>query len=189
MKEIWLIRHTTPKVDKGICYGQLDLDVTDSFDQELEDIRLRIDTSFQRVYSSPLMRCTKLANALFTNTTIETDKRLMELNFGEWEGREWNAIPIADLSNWGDNFVHQAPPKGESFDSLLQRVDSFMKEQTNSDNNHVAIVTHSGIIRAFLCKYLHIPAEKVFNLQLNYGAIVKITFHSETHQQVEFIKP
>ena len=29
--EIFLIRHTTPKIEKGICYGQTDLDITTTF--------------------------------------------------------------------------------------------------------------------------------------------------------------
>ena len=34
--EIYLIRHTKPKVGKGICYGQTDLEIDEtSFEQEL----------------------------------------------------------------------------------------------------------------------------------------------------------
>ena len=29
--EIYLVRHTTPDVAKGICYGQADIDVTATF--------------------------------------------------------------------------------------------------------------------------------------------------------------
>ena len=31
---IHLIRHTTPDIETGICYGQTDLDVSDSFEKE-----------------------------------------------------------------------------------------------------------------------------------------------------------
>jgi len=33
--EIYLIRHTTPDVAKGICYGQTDLDVANTFEEEV----------------------------------------------------------------------------------------------------------------------------------------------------------
>ena len=36
--EIYLIRHTTPKIEKGICYGQADLNVADSFEEEINVI-------------------------------------------------------------------------------------------------------------------------------------------------------
>jgi alpha-ribazole phosphatase len=39
MDNIFLIRHTTPAVAKGICYGQTDLDITESFVEEAEAIR------------------------------------------------------------------------------------------------------------------------------------------------------
>ena len=76
--DIYLIRHTAPLVDKGICYGQTDLDVTDSFEAELEQIRPHIPGDIKKVYSSPLQRCLKLATALFPNQPISTHNDLME---------------------------------------------------------------------------------------------------------------
>ena len=37
--EIYLIRHTTPNIEKGICYGQADLDITETFLEEVEAIK------------------------------------------------------------------------------------------------------------------------------------------------------
>ena len=187
--ELWLIRHTKPKVDKGICYGQLDLDVDTTFTDEvaqIKDILRSIDIS--KVYSSPLMRCSKLAKALFPKREIKYDKRLMELNFGTWEGKDWSNIPLVDIDTWSENFYDKAPPEGESFQALVNRIESFESEVNAKGNENLAIVTHAGVIRAFVMKYLNIPADKIFSLQLNYGAIVKITIHTESFQQVEFIK-
>lgn len=38
--KIYLIRHTTPHIEKGICYGQTDLDVAETFNNEAEIIPL-----------------------------------------------------------------------------------------------------------------------------------------------------
>ena len=60
--EIYLIRHTTPAVGKGICYGQTDLDITDSFKEEVAAIIPHLPDNIQTVFSSPLQRCKKLAD-------------------------------------------------------------------------------------------------------------------------------
>lgn len=36
--DIYLIRHTTPAIAKGICYGQTDLDVTANFLQRCKGL-------------------------------------------------------------------------------------------------------------------------------------------------------
>ena len=76
--EIYLVRHTTPRVEKGICYGQSDLDISDSFELESKEILEKINfDSETKVYSSPSKRCTKLA-ALF-NPIFKEDKRILEI--------------------------------------------------------------------------------------------------------------
>ena len=43
--EIYLIRHTTPLIEKGICYGQTDLDITESFEEEVSMIHPHLPSS------------------------------------------------------------------------------------------------------------------------------------------------
>ena len=62
--EIYLIRHTTPKIDKGVCYGQSDIELADSFSMEFKEISKSIPKTFEKVYSSPLKRCTRLASLI-----------------------------------------------------------------------------------------------------------------------------
>ncbi|WP_439183263.1 alpha-ribazole phosphatase [Carboxylicivirga taeanensis] len=187
--EIWLIRHTTPKVEKGICYGQLDLDVNNDFDCEAKAIMEQLPSQkFCSVYTSPLQRCSMLAQKLFYQQTITQEERLKELNFGDWEGMAWNTIDKERLKEWGDNYLLQPPPNGESFSELMHRVDDFYSYLISKSYQRVALVTHSGIMRAFLTRFLHVPASRVFNLELSYGAIVRVKIHSDEYQQVKFIK-
>src|SRR5580692_7160561 len=65
MNEIYLIRHTTPAIGKGICYGQSDLDITSSFREEADLIRQHIPDYIRFIHSSPLRRCALLAEYLF----------------------------------------------------------------------------------------------------------------------------
>ncbi|MCU4166523.1 alpha-ribazole phosphatase [Carboxylicivirga caseinilyticus] len=189
MQEIYLIRHTTPKVEKGICYGQLDLDITDSYEDELKQIRNTIlHKQFDDVYSSPLIRCRKLANDLFENVYIQIDNRIMELNFGDWEGKPWKEIERLSIDKWSNDFINQSPPNGEKFSELISRINEFFSILKEKVHNKIAIVTHSGVIRVVLMKYLSIPPENIFNLNLNYGCVIKLTIHDGGYHQVEFLK-
>ncbi len=189
MKELIIIRHTTPDVENGICYGQLDLDVSSSFKNEINDINKVLDSlKPEFAYSSPLQRCAKLANVLYPNLEIKLDNRLTELNFGDWEGNFWKDIPKDHIDEWAPNFISQSPPNGESFSELIKRVELFEKDLLSLNHKKIAIVTHSGVIRAFLMKYLGIPAVSIFNLHLNYACIIKIELKSDEYHQVQFLK-
>lgn len=189
MKQLLLIRHTTPDVEVGVCYGQLDLDVSDSFIREAQSIQdliryLKVD----KVYSSPLIRCSKLATYLYPKQKATLDKCLMELNFGDWEGLIWSDIPKESMDAWAPNFLTQRPPNGETFSELLERLELFDNDNLSPSNEKIALITHSGIIRAFLMKYLNIPSKNIFNLHLNYGCVIQIDFKSDEYHQVKFLK-
>ena len=190
MKQFYIIRHTTPDVSPGICYGFSDLDVNESFEAEasiIKDLLKEADPSV--IYSSPLKRCDKLAQILFPENAIKYDNRLKELNFGDWEMHPWADIDKNTIDHWANDFMNQSPPKGESFQTLydrcLQSFDDIEKQLAEGET--AAIVTHSGVIRSLLMTFLKIPADKIFSLQLQYGCVIKITLHPKEYSQVEFL--
>ena len=85
--EIYLVRHTTPEVGKGICYGQADLSLSGSFELEMQRLKNFLPKTFDIIYSSPLQRCRQMASILANE--VEYDSRLMEMNFGDWEMKSW----------------------------------------------------------------------------------------------------
>ncbi|WP_430815036.1 alpha-ribazole phosphatase [Carboxylicivirga sp. RSCT41] len=187
--DIWLIRHTTPDIDKGICYGQLDLNIIDSFKKEADAIKTHLAAiDFKQVFASPLVRCKKLAEELFPEHEITYSNLLKEIDFGDWEGKPWEAIPRNEMNQWSDDYINNQVPNGESFRQLLERTNAFIDGLNTDSDDTIALVTHSGIIRAFLIRYLQIPETKVFSLDLSFGCIVKATIHSEKYQKVKFIK-
>ena len=177
--EIYLVRHTTPLIEKGICYGQTDLDTTDEFDKESKIILDKIPLSNNSmVYSSPLKRCTKLA-ALFSKNFI-TDNRILELNFGDWELKKWNDIPSEEIDPWMKNFVHETVPNGESYIDLNTRVSQFYDALLKTKQEQIIVVTHGGVIRSLLAQLTRTPLEKSFDIKVIYGQISKITINETT---------
>ena len=174
--ELYLIRHTKPLVDKGVCYGFTDLDVADSFEEESLEVRRELqalDGLDAVVYSSPLQRCLKLSQSLFNN--IQLDARLQELNFGTWEMKEWDLIDRSVLDEWMNDFVNLACPNGESFMDLNKRVQAFMIELKARRHSKVALVCHGGVIRAILAQHENRALKDAFEINVVYGQVIKIS--------------
>ncbi|MCL5129226.1 alpha-ribazole phosphatase [Algibacter sp. L4_22] len=174
--EIYLIRHTTPDIEKGICYGQSDIPLKNSFLKEAEKVLRAIPNSFDKVYSSPLQRCTQLANLI--SQDITRDKRLMELDFGSWELKEWSDIPNNEIQPWYDDWVNKPAYKGESYQEQQSRAVEFIEEIPNYYSK-IAIVTHSGVIRSLWAHFNNIELKKSFNsLTIEYGAVLKVVYNA-----------
>jgi alpha-ribazole phosphatase len=159
--EISFIRHIKPAIAAGICYGQLDVPVPDEPYQPV--------ISADVVYSSPLVRCMVLAKQLSPSPI--TDPRLMELHFGDWEGKKWDEIDEAALQVWGDDYINLSPPNGESLMELLERLRAFIDEVTSSSYKKIIIVTHAGIIRCAMHLFNNIPLHQIMMEKVDFGGI------------------
>lgn len=183
---IYLVRHTKPAVKSGTCYGWTDLDVDTSFNEELKIIKEKtgnIDNF--KFHSSPLIRCSKLAAALANENTINFDERLKELSFGKWEGLEWDKIPEDEMKVWGTDFINNTVPEGESYQEMLVRVKEFW--DTVNINEDTVIVAHDGVLRAILYFLLEMKKENVFRINLEYGAVIKISPWMNDHCKISFL--
>ncbi len=187
--EIYLVRHTTPDITKGICYGQADIDVTADFATEqariLEKLTSIIDAE---IYSSPLKRCKILAESI--GRTVSYDNRLKELDFGDWELKAWDTIPKKEIDPWMKDFVHVKTTGGESYEDLEKRVLDFFAEVTNVDaakdeEKCVIIVTHAGVMRALLANILRMDLKDSFSISLTYGHVVKIAKNQQGFKIIE----
>jgi len=178
---IYLIRHTQPDVPEGICYGQTNLDIAESFAIEVDRIKAELDNpAFTHCFSSPLQRCFKLAQALSGKKLIHTDDRLMELNFGDWEMKPWEEIRLSEEAKfWHTDFLHTPSPKGESYGQLQERIKSFSEGfKFIPDDSEVLIVTHSGPIRSFMTLLEGADVSTVFDQIVDFGSIHKMTYHN-----------
>lgn len=177
---IYLIRHTLPKVGPGICYGHADVDVADTFEDELKKLQPKLSHVVQPLLiSSPLRRCLKLANQMAKYSeasAVQTDERLMELNFGDWELRNWHDIPQGIVAEWSDEHVRQAPPNGESYVQLHARAKHFFEELSAlKDIEHVLVFTHAGVIRALVSELAGMPLREASSIEVDYGSVTHIS--------------
>jgi alpha-ribazole phosphatase len=191
MTAIYLIRHTTPAVAKGICYGQTDLDVTGTFMEEAAIIRQHLPPHFSSIHSSPLQRCSRLAEHLFPGQKLELHPELMEIHCGQWEMRGWDELPKEEVDPWMKDFVQICIPGGESYLDLHQRVTkcftgilalpapdiSLPPDKTVPGRDaSTAIVAHGGVIRSILS---HITGTALIDsfkaFSLHYGCVIRLS--------------
>lgn len=166
-----MLRHTKPQVKSGTCYGQTDLDVADSFEQEAEQVLADLP-DIAAIVSSPLKRCRVLADriAAHTGLRIHLDPRLTELNFGRWENLAWDKVPRAELDLWASDFYDARPHGGESVGDLKVRVDAALSD-IGSARTPALIVTHAGVIRAALAQG---RAARHFQTEIDFGEIIRL---------------
>lgn len=161
--EIYLIRHTKVDVEKGVCYGQKDVGLAESYPEELETVKKKLkDIDFDQIYSSPLTRANLLATDIYGDKVIKDD-RLMELNFGDWEGKVWDEIKDPLLEVWMNDFVNKKCSNGESFVILKDRVLEFWNEVKAKEVDKIAIFSHGGVIRTIQAIENNTKLEDSFN--------------------------
>ena len=116
---------------------------------------------FDAIYTSPLGRAKQTCELIFKNreVVIEEEPRILEMNFGVFEGMKTEDI----FESYGELYDHlwnqpekftRCPEGGESFEEVLSRVDSFVSDLKQlEDDKKVFIVTH-GMYFICLLGYL-----------------------------------
>jgi len=173
--EVYLIRHTTPQIGKGICYGKSDIPLAETFENELKILKSKLPEKFSQVITSPARRCYYLARELKCSSLINNED-IAELDFGKWELKAWSDIDKKEIDTWMDDFVNISCPEGESYRDLFIRSQRFWQEHIEKKKfKSVAIITHGGIIRSLLAFFLKMPMENSFSISIGYGSVTKVS--------------
>ena len=174
--KLLLIRHTSVGVPPGTCYGQTDVPLAPTFPQEAEVVKNQLKNfHFDKVFSSPLSRCVKLAE-FCGYPDAEKDARLLELNFGEWEMKAFDEINDPVLAEWFEDYINVRPPGGESVMMQQHRFLNFiddLKKDTSLDT--VALFTHGGILINALVALTGKSFTEVYSSIPPYGSILEFT--------------
>ena len=148
---LWIVRHATPLIARGVCYGALDVAADAYHTLQAGHALSQAIPLHCKVWVSPLQRCMQLADALSgirPELKPQTDTRLREMDFGTWEGVAWDAIPLAAMQAWTDDFGAHRFGGAESANEVLARVaDVWDAARQLPEENHVWI-THAGVARA-----------------------------------------
>lgn len=114
--------------------------------------RWRIDPEWAgyRILSSPLQRARMTAAILFPDAEIGIDQRLVEMDFGAWEGKnlaELRADPSGDAEAREALGLDFKAPEGESPREVQARILPLLARLAELERPTV-LVTHKAVIRA-----------------------------------------
>lgn len=145
-----LLRHTRPDRAEGLCYGRTDLSLAEGFEAEAARLARSLPP-VRRILTSPLSRCAHLARAIGAarGLRVETEPRIIEMDFGRWEGTAWSAIPRDELDRWRDDLLGANPHGGERVADLAARTRAALGDAA-AGPVPALIVTHHGVIKAAL---------------------------------------
>ncbi len=165
------LRHPTPDVPAGTCYGQTDLDIAEIGHEQIEKA-METTPKVKRIMASPALRCRKLAKTLAErdSVTITFDPRLWEMNMGEFEGKLWSEIDREVSAEWFKDPFQNRAPGGESFLDVQTRV----LEALELADMETAIVCHAGVIRATQMAWENKTFREVFDEMPPYAEPVRI---------------
>ncbi|XDD45970.1 histidine phosphatase family protein [Leptospira sp. WS39.C2] len=194
--DLYLIRHPETSAPKGTCYGRTDFSLKYPVEDTADSTFSYLPPNFDNFVSSPAPRAMKLAKAFLnkydlnqnpTNFQLNTDERLLEMDFGDWDGKLWEEIPRKETIPWMKDFVNARTPNGEAFTDLIRRVDLFLEDwkengilkqkwekEHQQKLNTMIVVCHSGPIRAVLCRIHNIPYEEAFKSPVDFGSVHQV---------------
>ena len=182
MTRIYMVRHCEAigNVTK-LFQGTSDFDITEIGEKQLEYLKNRFEKeNIDRVFSSPLTRTLKTANAVVGNKPlkVEINKGLIELDGGILEGKPViesfaNFPHLADawVNRPEDFHAENGEPMLDAYERIWNTVLKIAKE--NKDKT-IVCSTHGGVTRCLLCKLLHNDIKKLKTVPFGYNTAVTL---------------
>ena len=124
---------------------------------------------FDRIVASPLLRAMETAEAVARARPVEPDPRLMEMDYGAWEGLTYDEIDAREAAlraRWVADPEALACPGGESGADVAARARSFLADLLTwaadrpAEDPVVLTVAHSTFNRVLLCVAVGIPVRE-----------------------------
>ena len=187
-----LLRHgeTVHTVDKRFSgTGGDDPPLNDRGLEQAERVAARLaalpqGAGVDAVVSSPLRRTRQTAGIVAGVLAVEVgvDEGFRECAFGEWDGRTFAEVQAkwpGELAAWlGSTTV--APPGGESFDALGERV-RLARDRTISRHagRRVLVVSHVTPIKQLVRLALGAPGSALYRMELSPASLTTVDWYAD----------
>ncbi|MBR1392538.1 MAG: histidine phosphatase family protein [Ruminococcus sp.] len=155
--KIQLIRHGMTEANTdGRYIGLTDIPLSAEGIKELYDKRERlVYPPVQKVYTSPLKRCTQTADILHNGAYTAELGLLAEMNFGDFENKKPEQLAgDPAYKKWLEGGLDNPPPNGESARDVVNRcyeaLNIIISDMMYEGFTSAAVITHSGIIMDML---------------------------------------
>ena len=168
-------RHGQTELNRGgRLQGRMDVPLSDVGFEQAASLGRRFESApVARVISSPLLRARQTANAIAAQLglPVELDDRLVELDYGEWDGAGLADIAASDWAAWRAD-PEFAPPGGERLTEVTARIVAFLDHARSNDV--IVAVSHVSPIKAAVCCALGIDERASWRMQLGVASITRV---------------
>lgn len=185
MLHVYLLRHgeTTYNADGNRYCGRTDAELTENGLAQAHRVASALQgIKIDAVYASPLARAYRTAKIACGNRLpVVREPRLIELDFGAWEGKTRAEFVADDPTLWeawnNDPATAAAGGTGDTALQVVERVDDFFAEmQRRHDGQTIVVVAHNGVNRLYLAYKLGMPLRNYRRLVQENSAITLIRF-------------
>jgi probable phosphoglycerate mutase len=175
---ILFVRHGETALNRdGRLQGRIDLELSERGGEQVARVAQRfVPGSVARVYTSPLRRAQQTAEAIaaVSDADVEIDERLVELDYGEWDGKPLTEMRTPRGEMWFADPTF-APPGGESLVAVTARVEAFCGDRLRPDGGEpIAAVSHVSPIKAAVIWALGVDERATLRMQLGLASITTI---------------
>jgi len=178
-KKLTLIRHAALPSEHHGCYiGRRDIPLSRQGIHQAERLAQHFSSCrahpIDSVWCSPALRARQTAQPLTQQLScpIIFDERLHEVDFGRWEGLNFEQICRSDpqlVDQWADFSDDFSFPAGESLRQFNQRITGMTQALRVNDCRHLAVVSHGGTIRSLICHLLGWPIQDHLKFSIERG--------------------
>jgi probable phosphoglycerate mutase len=178
MTRIALLRHFPTSWNREHRFqGQTDIPLTEDSRQQLRGLAIPAPWDTAGIIASPLSRAAETAHILARGRAVALDPRLVEISFGDWEGRH-GADLLADpnsgyvnIEDWG---WHRRPPGGESPWDVWQRVQPALAEIA-AGAAPALVIAHRALMRVILARTWDWHYDGPAPFEIKHGRIYPLT--------------
>lgn len=161
-----LVRHGETAYNRdGLGLGRADVTLTEVGEQQAAAVAGRFrGQPLGRVYSSPLVRCRAVAEAIAqaSGSAVEVRDELLELDVGVTEGMTFPAMRERYpefLAGWAGEAGHLVRmPGGESIADVDERLAPLLEELRSRPHEAAVVVSHNFVIRLAVVRLMGLDA-------------------------------
>ncbi|MBQ9197764.1 MAG: histidine phosphatase family protein [Clostridia bacterium] len=159
---IYIIRHGKTAMNQAnVLQGRSDCPLSEEGVRQAEEAAKRLrGIRFSYVFSSPLIRAVQTARIVAPCVSPKLDDRLIEMDYGPYEGVSLDHMPPEILTFFSDFIRNPAPQGMEPLADVVKRAGAFLEEIRFLPGD-ILISTHAIAMKGLL-EYLTPDAQGAF---------------------------
>lgn len=182
VKKLYFLRHGDTGLP-GRYIGSTEAPLTDKGRAQVRQAAGLLQAKgMTTIVCSPMLRCRQTLEQLDLPCPFRFDELLKEVDFGRWEGKNFQEIVRRDkelVDSWVSDPASFSFPDGESLAAFNKRIVACKILLEKMPEEKILIISHGGIIRHLLCLLLGLDTEKHLLFEVKPGRVSSVQLYDE----------